>query len=313
MQAAVVSVGQIVLDLRKMLGPLIGETIEIAIDLEPSDACASVDPSQLAQVVINLALNARDAMPAGGHLTIGTEIATVDARSPLLPRGHAPGRYVHLFVRDTGTGIDDAARERIFEPFFTTKEPGKGTGLGLSVAYGIVEQSQGFITVDSEPGQGTTFSIYLPMVDQPRAERHGQQISLLSGRQQRLATVLVVEDEDAVRRLIAKNLASLGLTVLTASDGVEACQLAQQHQGPIDILLTDVVMPRMGGAETMRRITALRPEIKPLYMTGYSSRGQFKRDDLGSNVTVLSKPFAEHTLENTLIELLNVEAKPNLH
>jgi two-component system, cell cycle sensor histidine kinase and response regulator CckA len=248
------------------------------------------DAGQLEQVLLNLAVNARDAMPSGGCLRIRTEnvkFAPGDAR-PLPAIGD--GDYAALIVTDTGEGMDAKTQARIFEPFFTTKEKGRGTGLGLATVYGIVKQSGGFIFVDSAPGQGTTFTIFLPRVDDaesvaktsqlPEVTRHGAE------------TILVVDDESGIRNLAAEYLEGCGYTVLIAGGGVEARDLVAKYGGPIHLLLTDTVMPRMTGHELVQNISALRPEIKVIYMSGYLEFNASAHIRSGDGALYIQKPFS---------------------
>jgi CheY-like chemotaxis protein len=250
----------------QMVGRLIGEDIKLRLVLDPKLARAKVDPAQLDQVVINLAVNARDAMGHGGRLRIRTTNVLIsnDQAGWTAP----PGPYIALVVTDTGCGMTEKTRERIFEPFFTTKPKGKGTGLGLSTVYGIVKQSGGHISVESQPGRGTTFTIYFPQV---REELPVNGPQLVTGDGCRGSeTILVVEDEMVVERFICEALRSYGYTVLSARRGDEALALARTHRGPINLLLTDVVMPGMNGVETARQLKVLRHDIKVILMSGYA-------------------------------------------
>jgi CheY-like chemotaxis protein len=253
---------------------------------------------------MNLAMNARDAMPNGGKLTI--ETANVDLDN-FYARQHAtlvPGSFVMLVITDTGIGMDAETQSHIFEPFFTTKAPGKGTGLGLATVYGIVKQSGGHVWVYSEPGQGTTFKIYLPQV-QGEVEKEQPSIGsvkLVKG----LETILLVEDEEPLREMICELLVESGYAVLAASDGFEALEIARQHKGPIHILLTDVVMPRMGGPALVKPLLVLQPEIKVLYMSGYTGYADVDRALVSSESELISKPFTRDTLLRKIQDMLRV-------
>jgi len=289
LQPEVLDLNQVVGDMASMIERLFGSNIELVFETEPELGRVRADAGQVEQVLLNLAVNARDAMPSGGRLTIRTEnarFAPGDAR-PLPIIGD--GDYAALIVKDTGDGMDTETQARIFEPFFTTKEKGRGTGLGLATVYGIVKQSGGFIIVDSAPGQGATFTIYLPRVaaaetvvttPQPSASaRHGAE------------TILVVDDETGIRDLAAEYLAGCGYTVLTAAGGIEARDLLARFDGPVHVLLTDTVMPRMNGHELVQTIVALRPEIKVIYMSGYLEFNASAHLQSGDGALYIQKPF----------------------
>jgi signal transduction histidine kinase len=290
-------------DLEQLLRRVIGEDVDLAILLSTQPVRVKADRGQIEQVIINLVVNARDAMPQGGQLTIETQRVDLDTEYARDHLGVRPGAHVLLAVSDTGIGMDAATRARIFEPFFTTKEVGKGTGLGLSTAYGIVKQSEGDIWVYSEPGHGTTFKIYLPRNEEvgeapvrPRAmgdQPHGTE------------TVLVVEDEPSVRALVRGVLQATGYTVLEASRGEEALEVMQQHHGPIDLLLTDVVMPGMSGPELAARRGQHHPEAKVLYMSGYTGDVAVRHGVLGQSSAYLQKPITPTTLSRKVREVLD--------
>jgi PAS domain S-box-containing protein len=290
----------------KMLQRLIGEDIELII--VPSSGLVNVkaDQGQIEQVILNLAVNARDAMPQGGKLTI--ETAPVEVGEDYSHRYPAmrPGKYVQLTVTDSGIGMDAQTQARIFEPFFTTKELGKGTGLGLATVYGIVKQSGGWIWVYSEPGQGTVFKVYLPKVSEvAETARLGEaQPTPPRGTD----TVLLVEDQDSIRELTGETLKRNGYRVLVAKDGLEALQIAERYQGTIDILVTDVVMPKMGGRELRDRLTGLRPQLKALFMSGYAEHRGAEHGTPDLSLICLPKPFSMNTLLHKMREVLEVTA-----
>jgi PAS domain S-box-containing protein len=294
MQATPLDLNAAVREVASLVRRVIGEDIELALELVPRSGTVKVDPGQLEQVLLNLAVNARDAMPDGGRLTLST--ANVEL-GPRALRGEVPpGSYVMLTVSDTGVGMDEATRKRIFEPFFTTKEPGKGTGLGLSSVYGIVRQSGGYIQVESTPGEGATFLIYLPRMDQAAGAGEEEPMAADSRR----GTVLLVEDEEEVRELMQVTLESLGYRVLSVSNGADALQVARETRQSIDVLLTDVVMPRMNGPEVAERVRALRPSIRVIYMSGYAGESIARMAELDEHTAFLPKPFAVSALAERL-------------
>jgi CheY-like chemotaxis protein len=261
------------------------------------------DPGQIEQVILNLALNSRDAMPQGGKLTIETGNVELDAEYADRHLEVQPGPFVLLAVSDTGTGLTEESRERIFEPFFTTKEQGKGTGLGLSVVYGIVKQSGGHIWVYSEPGQGSTFKIYLPRISQvPEPES----LSVLPASQGRGAeTILVVEDEELVRQVTCKMLEMKGYKVMEAASGPAASALSEQHRGAIQLLLTDVLMPEMSGKDLAQHLALRRPEIKVLFMSGHTENAIVHHGVLTPGIAFIQKPFRLETLVHKVREVLD--------
>ena len=285
----------------KMLRRLLSEDIELIAELDPTVSRVKVDPGQLDQVLINLVVNAKEAMPRGGRLTIETRNATVDEATA---QRHAlfPGRYVVLAVGDSGTGIAADTLPYIFEPFFTTKETGKGTGLGLATVYGIVKQSGGWIWVTSDVGHGTTFTIFLPAVDGPST----LPVAPITGENPRgVETVLVVEDEDSVRNLTCHVLRTQGYNVIEASNGTAALVACEQHLQPIPLLVTDVVMPRMGGPELAGRLKQLHPDIKVLYTSGYADAALVEHELLASTTWLLQKPFSPGELTRKVREVLD--------
>jgi PAS domain S-box-containing protein len=303
LQPRVVDLNGIVTDMNKMLRRLIGEDIELIVSLAPVATRARVDPGQMEQVILNLAVNARDAMPRGGWLTIETGTVEVDAAFATAHPPMAPGRYTLLALSDTGTGIRPEVREHLFEPFFTTKEAGKGTGLGLATVYGIVQQSEGFIWVESEPGQGASFRIYLPVADAaPARVRAAPAEPAAQGGSE---TILLVEDEPAVRGLAREVLEGRGYTVLEAHDPVDARRICQRHGGAIDLLLTDVVMPQMSGRLLAEALAALRPAMRVLFMSGYTDDTLGTHGVLDADVAFLQKPFTPEILAQRVRGILD--------
>jgi len=295
---------EIVVELQTMLRPLIGEDIVLSMKLDPALGQIEADPGQLQQVVMNLVVNARDAMPAGGALSI--ETANADVVDELDEGSIAPGRYVTLTVRDAGEGIDEATLSQIFEPFFTTKDSDKGTGLGLSTVYGIVKQSGGFIAVESEVGVGSEFTMYLRRatdVRQPRPEATPSPVPVPVLQDADGKTVLVVEDEDVVRGLVRQVLEGVGFDVLVARNGEEAFALAEKHH--IDVLLSDLMLPKLGGHEVADRLRSTRPELKVLYMSGYAESGLFSDGVLPPGTAFLEKPFTFSELTGKVQALLS--------
>lgn len=315
LQPKIVDLSLIVSETTRMLLRLLGEDIELITKLNPTATRVRTDSCQMQQVIINLAINARDAMPSGGKLVL--ETPTVELRrpdgwtmfEPFTPRGPAvvPGLYVVLAVTDTGIGMDQETKLRIFDPFFTTKPEGEGTGLGLSIVYGFVKQSGGYIWVYSEPGHGTTFKIYLPQIASPEdgPEQGTQLTSLPRGSE----TILLVEDEESLRQLNAELIESLGYSVLRAGYGAEALEIAGSHSGEIDLLLSDVVMPGLSGRELAERLALSRPEMKVVYMSGYTDKVMMHHGILNSNIAFLQKPFTRDALARKLREVLGPPEK----
>jgi len=302
-QPEVLDLNQVVADMDKMLQRLIGEDVELVSTREPELGKVEADPGQLEQVLMNLAVNARDAMPEGGQLTIETTNVDLDQEYAERHVEVQSGPYVMLAVSDTGIGMDKETQTRIFEPFFTTKKSGEGTGLGLSTVYGIIKQSGGHIWVYSEPGQGTTFKVYLPRVEDGATSRPSQD-AVDSADLEGSETVLVVEDDETVRKLVERMLQEHGYGVLGARRGEEALQLCVQHEGGIDLLLTDMVMPGMNGRELSERLTTLRPELKVLYMSGYADRAINRRDLITPETPFLQKPFSPEELLRQVRQIL---------
>jgi signal transduction histidine kinase len=302
LRPVVVNLHEIVADMESMLRPLIGESVVLSFVSEPSGGAVLVDRSQMEQVIVNLAINARDAMPAGGVLTLETRNVRVEAADGPVVSELSPGDYVALAVRDTGVGIDPAVRSRIFEPFFTTKAVGKGTGLGLATVYGAVKQSAGHISVDSEVGRGTTFTIHLPRVYESAQPPASADIGELP---RGTETVLVVEDEDDVRSFACQALYQQGYTVLAASDGHEALLLAEPKTREIDLLLTDAVMPNIDGPTLAAKLTARCPDLKVLIMSGYAQSAELEKPGGGDPLRFLQKPFTGPELLRTVREVLD--------
>jgi len=291
MRPSVISLNDVVDESRKLLSRLIGEDIRIETRLASALDSVMADAGQIDQVIVNLAVNARDAMPDGGRLIIETENIEVGRGEMAVDEFEVtrPGRYVMLKVTDTGTGMQDSIKARLFEPFFTTKDLGRGTGLGLSTVYGIIKQSDGYIWVDTEPGKGASFRIYLPRVEpvERSEERRPAATDIARGKE----TILIVEDDDTVRAIAGRSLRRQGYVVLEAGDGVTALALASSFKGPIDLLLCDAVMPGMGGAEVVRQVMAIRPGLKAVYMSGYMDDEVVRRGIVAESVAFVQKPF----------------------
>jgi two-component system cell cycle sensor histidine kinase/response regulator CckA len=303
LQPVVLNLNHVVPDVGKMLRRLIGEDIDLMTALDPELGQVNADPGQIEQVLMNLAINARDAMPKGGKLTIQTANVYLDESYVRTHAAAKPGPHVMLAVSDNGHGMDAETQARIFEPFFTTKEKGKGTGLGLSTVYGIVKQSGGDIWVYSEVGRGTTFKIYLPCVEEA-AEPH-EQAAPQASTPQGFETVLLVEDDEIVRKLAREILELNGYGVLAAADGGEALSLCERHEGPIHLLLTDVVMPQMSGREVAEQAATLRPAMKVLYMSGYTDDSIIHHGVLDAGVAFLEKPFTPDAMARKVREVLD--------
>ena len=306
LQPKVLDLNAVLTDIGRMLPRLIPESIELSILPCVPLGQVKADQNQIEQVIINLAVNARDAMPQGGKLTITTENVYLDEAYAKRHSGLLPGPYVMLAVSDTGVGMDQETQRHIFEPFFTTKALGKGTGLGLATVYGVVKQSGGWIWVYSELGRGSRFKIYLPCVEEtvhlPAVSKTVEVVRRGS------ETILLAEDQEGVRDLISEFLVSNGYTILTASNGEEALEVAQRHDGPIHLLLTDVMMPKMSGHELARRLAQVRSETSVLYMSGYSDYAAPDHPSLDSTIPTLEKPFALNNLAYKLREVLEKPA-----
>ena len=290
LEPGVLDVNQIVTDLEKMLRRLIGEDIGVALVLASDLGPVRADPGQIEQAIMNLVVNARDAMPDGGTLTIETANVDIDGEYAVRHLGLTPGPHVLLAISDTGCGMEAATRQRLFEPFFTTKAKGKGTGLGLSTVYGIVKQSGGDVLVYSEPGKGTTFKVYLPRLceEVPIAATRRASDRPAAGNE----TILVVEDDEAVREIAARMLRMGGYEVLTAANAGEALQASEQHRGELHLLLTDVVMPEMSGPQLADQLEKLWPDLRVLYMSGYADDFILQHGGLERGTTFIGKPFS---------------------
>jgi two-component system cell cycle sensor histidine kinase/response regulator CckA len=299
----VLDLNLVLADMGKMLGRLIGEDVSLKVSPDPALRKVKVDRGQMEQVIVNLAVNARDAMPQGGKLTIETRNVALDERAAAANPETPAGRYVLLAVSDTGCGMDEATKARIFEPFFTTKGPEKGTGLGLATVYGIVKQSGGRIEVYSEVGTGTTFKIYLPFAKEETRARKSSAGRVASGRG--TETVLLAEDEEGVRTLAKLVLERNGYKVLEARHGAEALMICQQYQGPIHIMVTDVVMPNMSGRQLADRLSALRPGIRLLFLSGYTDEAIVHHGVLDGDTPFLQKPFVPDALALKVREVLD--------
>jgi len=303
-QPRILDINALVTDFSKMLRRMVGEDIELVSILKPGIGQIKADPGQIEQVIMNLVVNSRDAMPTGGKLIIETANADLDdeAYCPSHPAVQ-PGRYVMVAVSDTGVGMDAKTQARIFEPFFTTKEQGKGTGLGLATVYGVVKQSDGYIWVYSELGKGTTFKIYLPRIDQAAqtVAMDRSKAELLRGSE----TILLVEDADPLRALTCALLEKNGYTVLAAENGTEAIELAERKDQPIHLLFTDVVMPGMSGRELANYLTARRPDMRVIYMSGYTNDAIAHHGVLDPGIFFIEKPFSQEALMRKLREVLD--------
>jgi PAS domain S-box-containing protein len=303
----VISLNDVIVDVQDLLRRTLGEHVELETDLQPELWSVLADPGQIEQVLVNLAVNARDAMPAGGRLTIDTSSMLVDPEYARQRPGIKAGPHVRLRVSDTGTGMPHEVIERAFEPFFTTKPKGEGAGLGLATVYGIITQADGHVHIYSEPGLGTTITALLPATDEqpPEPEQRPAYCKVPGGE-----TVLVVEDEDAMREVTRRILTRNGYQVLTAASGAEAMALAETSQADIDLLISDVIMPRMLGKEVVERLRAIRPDLRVLFMSGYAHPILASQGTLDPGVTLIEKPFSETTLLEKVREVLDADPVP---
>jgi nitrogen-specific signal transduction histidine kinase/ActR/RegA family two-component response regulator len=303
LQPQILDLNALVTDMGKMLRRLIGKHIELTATLATELGQVKAEQSQIEQVIVNLVVNARDAMPEGGKLLIETSNLVVNdnlaSSFPFLQ----PGPYVLLTVTDTGSGMDADTQRHIFEPFFTTKGPGKGTGLGLATVYGVVKQSGGGVIVDSEPGKGCTFKIFLPQTLEPALAPAPDETA--ANGTMGTGTILLVEDEEALLSLTAERLKERGYTVLQARDGIHALEVARSFNGSIHLLLTDIMMPRLGGVALARSLAELRPGIRVVFMTGHAEREASYREALRSGAESIQKPFSHEKLIRLVRQMLD--------
>jgi PAS domain S-box-containing protein len=300
---SVANLNEVVAGIESMLRRLIGEDIDLITVLRPGLWNVRIDTGQFEQVLLNLAVNARDAMPGVGNLLIETENERIDERMAARPGFGAPGEYVVLSVRDTGSGMDEETLPFIFEPFFTTKEKGKGTGLGLAMVYGIVKQSDGYITAESRPGKGSTFRVYLPRCgERSDSDLAATSPSVVGGGRE---TVLLVEDDEMVRNYMSATLSSGGYTLLTAADGLEAIALLEGLDRPVDLIVSDVIMPKMGGKELNDWLATNRPEAKVLFISGYVDDEPFREQRFERGEAYLQKPFTPEALLRTVRKMFD--------
>jgi nitrogen-specific signal transduction histidine kinase/ActR/RegA family two-component response regulator len=306
----VLDLNEAVADFQKMVRRIVREDIHLEITAAPALRHTKADRGQIDQLLMNLVVNARDAMPRGGELTIATANVTLDAHFVRQHVGAAPGKYVSLTVHDTGCGMTPEVLARIFEPFFTTKGPGKGTGLGLSTVFGLVQQSGGYITVESEPGAGTTVTTYWPALTDAVTDAVAAAAVLPPARVAGTETILLVEDETGVRHLIGQVLERNGYTVLYARDADDALTIEARHSGTIDLLVSDMIMPGLSGADLAQRIVTCRPGIQVLFVSGYASRDAWEMGVGGHKASFLQKPFTPETLARMVRERLDSPANP---
>jgi PAS domain S-box-containing protein len=306
LQPQVMDLNAVLSEVAKMLDRLIEKNITLRVVPAPRLGPVKADPSQVEQLIMNLAVNARDAMPEGGELRIETRNAEIGAAHPRLRDGVRPGRYVMLIVSDTGVGMDSETQAHMFEPFFTTKEPGKGTGLGLPIVYGVVKQTGGWTHVDSRPGQGTTFEIYLPWAEETELKAPVSETqSDLAAAPRGSETILLVEDESGIRELAGEFLRRQGYKMLYGMDGNEALRIAEGHEDLIHLLVTDMAMPNLGGKELALRLRTIRPQVKVLFMSGYPDHPGLAGGDVDGQMTLLQKPFSLDTLAHKVRTLLD--------
>jgi PAS domain S-box-containing protein len=307
LQLRVLDLNNVLLEMSRMLERLIVDKVTLEVLPASSPQFVKADPGQLGQVILNLAVNARDVMPDGGRLTIQITNVKLEVAVPARDGTIPPGNYVVLSVRDTGSGMSGEVLDRIFEPFFTTKKPGQGTGLGLAIVYGVIKQTGGWICVRSEPGQGTTFEIYFPEAEQ-NARAHVQKKPLgIPSAGQGSETILLVEDQEGIRELVHEVLKRRGYSVLCAADGHEALRLADEYKDPIELLVTDIIMPNLGGQELADRLAQSRPGLKVVFMSGNPDQA-FLNGSLGAGAAVLQKPFPLETLLHKVRSVLDQRA-----
>jgi CheY-like chemotaxis protein len=302
LEPRMIDLNQVVSGVEKMLRRLLGEDILLEVTLAAKLGTVLADAGQVEQVLMNLVVNARDAMPRGGRLTIETSNVELVGSGGAAFARLKPGRYVAFTVTDSGSGMDEATLARAFEPFFTTKGLGKGTGLGLSTVYGIVKQSEGEVRVRSKPGAGTTFTVYLPRRDGQVGVRASEPIPLVSTGHE---TVLVVEDEESLRALVERILRNAGYKVLVAENGADALTLFNQHEGKVDLLLTDVVMRQMSGREIAERLARSKPALKVLYMSGHTDEIIDRHGLLENGVRLIGKPFTAEDMSRKVRTVLD--------
>ncbi|MFL5378976.1 MAG: ATP-binding protein, partial [Myxococcales bacterium] len=295
----VIDLNQSVNDVQRLLMRVLGENVQLVSSSNPELWPIRADPDQIGQVLINLAVNARDAMPRGGRIRIRSENVRVEENRVLRGGDLPAGRYACIVVEDSGTGMTDEVLARLFEPFFTTKETGKGTGLGLATVYGIVKSAGGAIDVESTPGVGSTFRVYLPAANEAHAQAGGAQTRPEHGRGE---TILIVEDEDPLRALVRRILVNHGYSVIEACDGEDGLRRAGNHQGPIDLLLTDIVMPQMTGHDLAKRLGTTRADLRVLFMTGYTEQAVVAH---ANGSALLNKPFSTMALLAHVRKLLD--------
>jgi two-component system cell cycle sensor histidine kinase/response regulator CckA len=310
LQPKVLDLNRLIGGMGSMLQRLIGEDIDLRFELRPDLGQVSADPGQVEQVVMNLVVNARDAMPKGGTLTIETANVQLGAGYTSRHLTVRPGNYTLIAVSDTGTGMDPATQARVFEPFFTTKSTGRGTGLGLSTVFSIVKQSSGSVDVYSVPGRGTSVKVYFPRIDRPvTADKTEAPRQIAAGSE----TILVLEDDDMVRNLVRETLVREGYKVLTSADALQAPEIACDFKGKIHLLITDVVMPKVNGRELAQRLTNKRPDMKVLYMSGYSDAAIVNNGILQKQVAFLQKPFTPAMLLEKVREVLESNSERSRH
>jgi two-component system cell cycle sensor histidine kinase/response regulator CckA len=284
---------------------VVSEDIELTLQTGSAPGLVRSDRGQIEQAILNLVINARDAMPKGGKLILATDAVNLDKDFAGVHKRLQPGSYIRLTVTDTGCGMDSETQAHIFEPFFTTKAPGKGTGLGLATVYGTVEEARGTVVVESQQGKGSSFQIYLPQTEGSLPGQQGPAAGSMRGSE----TILLVEDQDAIRNLLSEILKSNGYTVLAASDGCDALQQSEIHRGQIDLVVTDLVMPRMGGRELVQALATAHPETKALYISGYAGQAISQTEASSSDFASMDKPFTPEALVRKVREVLDAAQK----